>query len=115
MANKARGEVDVEIGGTRYSVAMTLAFMAAAADALETATIDEFEGRLVQLRPADMPKIMRALADGNGLQLDDAALGRLSFKQYQHLIIDLYQRSRFGADDPGDDGESKQSPRKRAA
>jgi len=111
MANKHRGEIDIEIAGTTYAVAMTLEALAAAAEVLGAETLTDLEAGLQSMRIKDMRPLMLAILRANGHKVADADIAGTHFSIYVRAIAALYG-ARPG---DGDDAGASASPRKRAA
>ena len=90
MANKFRGEVEIDIAGKTYAVAMTLEALALAADALGIETLEEFEARMRALRIGDMRPMLAALLKGNGHDVPEADLATLHYSAYPSFLARVY-------------------------
>lgn len=109
MANKFRGEVDVEIGGRTYAVAMTLDALARGASALGVETLEEFEQKLKSLPIGATHGLIKALLAGNGHVVDDADIARAHFMQLQLFLVQLYN-ARPGQPEDRVGGEADSHP-----
>lgn len=66
MANRARGEVAVRIGGEEACLCLTLGALAEIQAALGVGTFGEIAARLARATPVDMIKVLAALLRGGG-------------------------------------------------
>jgi len=74
MANEARGEVTIELGGKAYCLCLTMGALAEIEAALEAKSLDDLDARLKALRAGDILNILHALMKGGGetLTLEEA-------------------------------------------
>jgi len=66
MANKARGEAELEAGGRVFRLRLTLGALAEIEDGLSLNDLSEVETRLKKLRAADLAIVAAALMRGGG-------------------------------------------------
>ena len=112
MANKHRGEVDIEIADKTYAVAMTLGAMAEIASALGIETMEEMQARVPEMRMPDLVPVLRAVLKGNGHDVPDADLMAINWRTYVEFILALWN-ARPGSAEP--DKAAKPVPQKRAS
>lgn len=86
MANKFKGTVDVEIAGKPYALGMTIGAMGELATALNCETVDDLNKRLGNLRLQDLCAIISALCRGNGHDVAEAEIKRLSFDEGIQIV-----------------------------
>ena len=77
MANKARGEVEVEAGGRPLKLRLTLGALAEIEDGLSLDDLSQVEARLKKLRAADLAIVAAALMRGGGHDIAAADVMRL--------------------------------------
>lgn len=79
MANRRRGEVPLELGGTRYTLCLTLGALADLEDALQAGDLAGLAERFSagRLAARDLIALLGAALRGGGHDLDDAAVARL--------------------------------------
>lgn len=93
MANAARGEVDVEIGGQRVTLALNLGALAELEDAFQ---VESFEDALKAVAGAGVVSakklhlFMDAVIRGNGLEVDAKSM---SPSQVMETALLLFRRS----------------------
>jgi hypothetical protein len=116
VANTFRGEVEVDVAGKPYTVALTLEALALLAERLGVDTLGEVEQRLFALKIADMIPIMSALLEANGHKVPREDLARMGHKAYTRGVIAIYN-ARPVPDEAaaGEAQEAGASPRKRAS
>lgn len=108
MANKYRGEVDVEIDGRKYPIALNLEAIGRLAEAFGVETIVDVEKRLLAFRAADMKPTLVALLESSGHQADGAALSRLDGMSYLEMVRQLFEvRATKPADDTAADPQKR--------
>lgn len=78
MANRARGETELQAGGKSYRLRLTLGALAEIEDGLGLNDLSEIETRLKNLRAADMAIVLAALLRGGGHDLSPVEALRLS-------------------------------------
>ena len=61
MANRARGEADLEAGGRQYRLLLTLGALAEIEDGLGLADLTQVSARLAQVKAADLAIVAAAL------------------------------------------------------
>ncbi len=66
MANKARGEAELEAAGRVFRLRLTLGALAEIEDGLSLDDLSEVEARLKKLRAADLAIVTAALIRGGG-------------------------------------------------
>ena len=66
MANRVRGEVELDAGGRVYRLRLTLGALAEIEDGLSLNDLSEVETRLKKLRAADLAIVVAALMRGGG-------------------------------------------------
>jgi Phage tail tube protein, GTA-gp10 len=81
MANRARGEVELEAGGRVFRLRLTLGALAEIEDGLSLDDLSQVEARLKKLRAADLAIVAAALMRGGGHEI--AAVEVL------HMAVDL--------------------------
>jgi hypothetical protein len=69
MANRARGESEIEAGGRVYRLRLTLGALAEIEDGLSLNDLSEIEARLKKLRAADLAIVAAALMRGGGHEM----------------------------------------------
>lgn len=99
MANKARGEVDLELGGQVYTLCLGLGALAEIESAFG---VDSFEQALIFEKPkaTDLLKFMRALLKGNGIAEDSPAYRdvlRMTLPEMMQFITALMSGAGFTA------------------
>lgn len=109
MANKHRGEVDITIAGKTYPVAMTLEALALIADAIKVESLGEIDARMTAFKISDMKPMLAAMLAGNGHEVAEKALDRLSFREYVAFMAAIWNAGRAKEDD------AEASPLKRAS
>ncbi|GBU17337.1 MULTISPECIES: gene transfer agent family protein [Methylobacterium] len=79
MANRHRGEVDLDLGGTRYTLCITLGALAEIESGLGGGDLDGLAARFSdgRLAGSDLIVLLGAALRGGGHPLDDAAVARL--------------------------------------
>ncbi|WP_375454112.1 gene transfer agent family protein [uncultured Methylobacterium sp.] len=79
MANRRRGEVLLDLGGTRYTLCLTLGALAELEDALQAGDLAGLAERFSagRLAARDLIALLGAALRGGGHDLDDAAVARL--------------------------------------
>lgn len=77
MANKIRGEVELEAGGKRYRLLLTLGALAEIEDGLGLDDMARLSERLRKMRAADLAIVAAALLRGGGTDLCPADVLRL--------------------------------------
>jgi hypothetical protein len=107
MANKHRGEVDIEIAGVVYPIAFTLDAMGRIAEALGVKKLDEVSTRVGEMNIADFQPILAGLLEGNGHLVTSDEIARLPVTAYTDLLTALFTRQPAAEAD-------KTSPRSRA-
>ncbi len=113
MANKHRGEVEVEIDGKVYPIAMSLDALARVSDALGVDALDSLERRLASLKITDFVPVFKALIEGNGHAIDEDVLRRQHWQRYVGIIKGVWAASPGADDEPGK--AAKAGPQKRAS
>lgn len=109
MANKHRGEVDITIAGKTYTVAMTLESLSLIADAIGVESLGEIEARMTQFKISDMKPMLAAMLAGNGHQVPEVALARLTFREYMAFMAAIWNAK------PANEEDAAASPLKRAS
>ena len=76
MANRHRGEVDLDLGGTRYTLCITLGALAEIESGLGGGDLDGLAARFSdgRLAGSDLIVLLGAALRGGGHPLDDAAV-----------------------------------------
>jgi hypothetical protein len=69
MANRARGEAELEAGGRVFRLRLTLGALAEIEDRLSLNDLSEVEARLKKLRAADLAIVTAALMRGGGHEM----------------------------------------------
>ena len=69
MANRARGEAELEAGGRIFRLRLTLGALAEIEDGLSLNDLSEVEARLKKLRAADLAIVVAALVRGGGQEM----------------------------------------------
>ncbi|HXJ01305.1 MAG TPA: GTA-gp10 family protein [Micropepsaceae bacterium] len=69
MANRARGESELQAGGRMFRLRLTLGALAEIEDGLSLNDLSEIEGRLKKLRAADLAIVAAALIRGGGHEM----------------------------------------------
>jgi hypothetical protein len=69
MANRARGEAELEAGGRVFRLRLTLGALAEIEDGLSLKDLSEVEPRLKKLRAADLAIVAAALMRGGGHEM----------------------------------------------
>ena len=69
MANRARGEAELEAGGRVFRLRLTLGALAEIEDGLSLNDLSEVEARLKKLRAADLAIVTAALMRGGGHEM----------------------------------------------
>jgi hypothetical protein len=69
MANRARGEAELQAGGRTFRLRLTLGALAEIEDGLSLTDLSEIEKRLKKLRAADLAIIAAALIRGGGHEM----------------------------------------------
>jgi len=77
MANRARGEAELEAGGKTYRLRLTLGALAEIEDGLDLKDLSEIETRLKRLKAADLAIVAAALLRGGGHAISPAEALRL--------------------------------------
>src|ERR1700675_648002 len=77
MANKARGEAELEAGGRVFRLRLTLGALAEIEDGLSLNDLSEVEARLMKLRAADLAIVAAALIRGGGQEMTPVEALRL--------------------------------------
>ncbi|WP_375463381.1 gene transfer agent family protein [uncultured Methylobacterium sp.] len=79
MANRRRGEVPLDLGGTRYTLCLTLGALAELEDALQAGDLAGLAERFSagRLAARDLIALLGAALRGGGHDLDDAEVARL--------------------------------------
>ncbi len=109
MANKYRGEVDIEIGGKSYTVAMTIDAFARVAEAVKAVTLADVGQSMLSYMPAQMLPILAAILAGNDIEVDAAALRRVHWQDYRDLMAGLLKVRPAGEDDATADPPTRAS------
>lgn len=97
MANRARGEVDAEIGGKRVTLVLGLGALAELEDAFGVDSFEDALGKISgdKVRARDLRTFMLALLRGN--EVDDPAItgavNRMSPAEFMDILLPLFQRS----------------------
>lgn len=115
MANTYRGEVDVILAGKTYAVALTLSAIARIAGEWKVETLDQFEGRLRELRIADMAPFTRALLDANGHTVPGRDIETIGARQYTATVTALWNARPMLDDEPAGEAGGGADPQTRAA
>lgn len=110
MANKHRGEVDITIGGTTYSVAMTIDAFARLAEVVDASTVNEMSAIALTFPPRMIPDMVDAILQGNGITVEPASLKRLHVRSAIDFIGAL-----FAARPETDEDDEPADPQKRAS
>lgn len=69
MANKIRGDAELDAGGRVYRLRLTLGALAEIEDGLSLNDLSEVEARLKKLRAADLAIVAAALMRGGGHEM----------------------------------------------
>ena len=69
MANRARGEAELQAGGRMFRLRLTLGARAEIEDGLSLNDLSEIESRLKKLRAADLAIVAAALIRGGGHEM----------------------------------------------
>jgi hypothetical protein len=77
MANRARGESELNVGGNTYRLRLTLGALAEIEDGLSLNDLSEIEARLKKLRAADLAIVAAALMRGGGHDIAPVEMLRL--------------------------------------
>lgn len=77
MANRARGEAELEAGGRAFRLRLTLGALAEIEDGLSLSDLTEVEARLKKLRAADLAIVAAALMRGGGHEVSPVEVLRL--------------------------------------
>lgn len=77
MANRARGETELQASGKTYRLRLTLGALAEIEDGLALGDLSEIETRLKNLRAADLAIVLAALLRGGGHDLSPVEALRL--------------------------------------
>ena len=77
MANKARGDVELQAGGRVFRLRLTLGALAEIEDGLALDDLSQIEERLKKLRAADLAIVTAALIRGGGHEMNPAEALRL--------------------------------------
>jgi hypothetical protein len=77
MANRARGEAELNAGGRVFRLRLTLGALAEIEDGLCLGDLSEVEARLKKLRAADLAIVAAALIRGGGHDITPAEALRL--------------------------------------
>lgn len=112
MASKIRGTVEFKIGDKSYPCAMTIGALAELAEAVGADTFDEISDRLSKVSPTVVPKVVRAILVGNGHDVDQALINRLTLKDAMSSLTEIMASAGDAA--PSTD-KAKPSPPKAAA
>jgi hypothetical protein len=99
MANPARGEAELRLGGRTYAVRMSMGALAEMADALGVKSLPELNDRILQFNLVDMPLVVAAVLKGNGYEPPVADIAAMDWQDYFHQVIPAF----FRAPDKGGD------------
>jgi hypothetical protein len=112
MANKYRGEVDVEIGGTTYTVALNLNALANLETAFEVNRFEEALNRMSDRSAATILRFFSVVFIANGYAEADAkaVVGRLGLGASMRLFGQLIDASELLASNDEEVGEAATSP-----
>ncbi len=78
MANRARGEAELNAGGRVFTLRLTLGALAEIEDGLSLGDLSEIEARLKKLRAADLAIVAAALMRGGGHDIAPVEVLRLA-------------------------------------
>ena len=102
MANRARGEVEAEIGGERVTLTLGLGALAELEDAFD---VESFEDALAmvggeKVRARHLRTFMLALLRGNRALTPEVEHGvdTMSADEFMAIVLDLFKRSGIVAD-----------------
>ena len=102
MANRARGEVEAEIGGERVTITLGLGALAELEDAFD---VESFEDALAmvggeKVRARHLRTFMLALLRGNRALTPAVERGvdTMSADEFMAIVLDLFKRSGIVAD-----------------
>lgn len=113
MINRARGEVDVDIGGKAHRLMFTLDAFARVSAVLGVEAMEALEQRLREFRPADMLPVMQAICAGNGLDVSPDELRRMHPVDYVTALTTMWSRPSVDEEAPA--AKASGRPRNRAA
>ena len=77
MANKVRGECELQAGGRSYRMLLTLGALAEIEEGLSLADLSQVSKRLAQARASDLAVVAAALLRGGGHEIAPAEVLRL--------------------------------------
>jgi hypothetical protein len=72
MANRVRGDAELDAAGRRYTLRLTLGALAEIEDGLSLDDLSGIEARLKNLRAADLAIVLAALIRGGGTEMSAA-------------------------------------------
>jgi hypothetical protein len=107
MANKARGEVELNAGGRVFRLRLTLGALAEIEDGFALDDLSQVEERLRKLRAADLAIVAAALIRGGGAEMTPAEALRLPV-ELPELVRAV--TAAFGANGEGGAGEGPAVP-----
>jgi len=109
MANRARGEADLEAGGRQYRLLLTLGALAEIEDGLGLADLTQVSARLAQVKAADLAIVAAALLRGGGHDMCPAEVLRLScdLGALMRAVTQAFERAGL---EQGGEAAARQSP-----
>lgn len=102
MANRARGETEVNIGGKSYCLRMTLGALAEIEDALGIECLDDLGGALEKPRAAHLIAVLGALIRGGGQVITDKEVAALPITDITQLGVDIGSAMSAGSPEPSE-------------
>lgn len=109
MASTVRPEMKVEIGGKEYALQMTFGALGRLEVGLGVEGFAAMQERLQKVRFQDMPIVMKAILEGNGLEVPAEDIERMDPMEYLENVLPNMFRRGNAADENPTKGQRKKS------
>ena len=104
--NKARGEVEIQVGGKTVCVAMTLGVLAEMETALQITDFDELSAKLSSPTPKMLLLLMRCILTGNGIEYDEAMLLKMQIPDVMRALTEMMALASFNGEEDGAEADA---------